>query len=113
MGALVGFVLGYMVGAKQGPEGYARLRDAIHTILTSAQLKDVVERGAGLSELFPSRNGDSRDSDGGGGWRAFAESEAVQSIVAGGLSMAGSLLERGLAMLGERRGRDPRANAVR
>jgi hypothetical protein len=31
MGALAGFILGYYLGAKQGPEGYAQLRQALET----------------------------------------------------------------------------------
>lgn len=114
MGALVGFVVGYVLGARQGPETNARLRQAVDAVLGSPEFKAMVDRGAELSRSF---TGGSAGANGNGqgermlagngqtGWRAIAESEAVQTALATGLSFASDLFERGMAMLQERRGR--------
>ncbi|HWM85382.1 MAG TPA: hypothetical protein VNO33_06075 [Kofleriaceae bacterium] len=115
MGALVGFVVGYVLGARQGPETNARLRQAVDSVLGSPEFKAMVDRGAELSRRFTGGpagakgNGQSDGMPGGNGqtvgWRAIAESEAVQTALATGLSFASDLFDRGMAMLQERRGR--------
>ncbi|HKE16631.1 MAG TPA: hypothetical protein VKB80_17280 [Kofleriaceae bacterium] len=131
MGALVGFIVGYVVGARQGPEGYARLREAIGTILESSQFAALIEQGHQFADTLTSgagRNGhDGHDGHDGAGragapdlaggiralvegngqlaatWRTIADSQVVQNLVATGLSFAGDLFDRGKAMLEERR----------
>lgn len=118
MGALVGFVVGYMLGAKQGPDGYAKLRQTVDTVLGSPEFKAMVERGLDLSALLGFQRDGKAGANGAAGqlkallehngemgssWRTIADSETVKSLVAGGLSLASGLLERGMAFLGERR----------
>ncbi len=135
MSTLLGFVVGYVVGARQGPDGYARIRQKIDAMLDSPELRALVDRGAELSELLTSaRNGGNGQRDGhesgarngaadgvtvvdqlrslldGNGqlratWQTIADSELVQTVVATGLSFAGDLFDRGKAMLDERWGR--------
>ncbi len=135
MSTLLGFVVGYVVGARQGQEGYARIRQKIDAMLDSPELRMVVERGAELSEMLTgARNGssghrDGRESGAGNGARdgvsmidqlkglldgngqlratfqSIADSELVQTVLASGLSFAGDLFDRGKAMLDERWGR--------
>ena len=101
MGALAGFILGYYLGAKQGPEGYAQLRQAMETILAAPEVKALLERVPFLHTARGGNgNGAHRDEGGEGGlaalFRALAGSEAIQSLVAGGLDFARGLLQRGL-----------------
>jgi hypothetical protein len=100
MGALAGFILGYYLGAKQGPEGYAQLRQAMETILAAPEVKALLERVPFLHTARGNGNGAHRDEGGEGGLaglvRALAGSEAIQSLVAGGLDFARGLLQRGL-----------------
>jgi hypothetical protein len=42
MGALAGFVLGYVLGVKAGPEGHKELRDAWKAFIDSQELKGLV-----------------------------------------------------------------------
>jgi hypothetical protein len=120
MGTLVGFVAGYILGARQGPEGHAKLRQAIETLLGTPEFKALVERGLVLSELMTGGGRAAREgSNGANGqsrgllepgqlqatWRTIADSETFQSVVATGLSMPGDLFERGKTLLDERRGR--------
>ncbi len=135
MSTLLGFVVGYVVGARQGPEGYARIRQKIDALLDSPELRMVVERGAELSEMLTgARNGsngeqDDRGNGAGNGARdgvsmvdqlkglldgtgqlratfqTIADSELVQTVLASGLSFASDLFDRGKAMLDERWGR--------
>ena len=45
MGALLGFMLGYVLGAKAGPEGYDELRKAWETIVNSEEFKGLLGVG--------------------------------------------------------------------
>ena len=97
MGALAGFILGYYVGVKQGPEGYAQLRQALATVLAAPEVKAILERVPFLHTS--GGNGAARNEEGGGGqlaavFRALADSEALQSLLAGGLDFARGLLKR-------------------
>jgi len=101
MGALAGFILGYYLGVKQGPEGYAQLRQALDGLLASPEVKSLLERvpfltasggkGAGRLETVPGEQVTAV-------FRALAESEAIQSLLARGLNFARGLLERGLKL---------------
>jgi hypothetical protein len=100
MGALAGFILGYYLGAKQGPEGYAQLRQALETILASPEVKALLERVPFLHATGGNGNGAPRGEVSEAGkltavFRALAESEAIQSLLAGGVDFARSLLSRG------------------
>jgi hypothetical protein len=70
MGALLGFVMGYYLGTKAGPERYEELRKAWQTIVNSEEFQDLLATGTavwgsaverGGSMLFPTAQGyDSR-----------------------------------------------------
>lgn len=42
MGVMIGFVAGYVVGTRAGADGYTEMMDALKTILSSSELKEVV-----------------------------------------------------------------------
>lgn len=101
MGALAGFILGYYLGVKQGPEGYAQLRQALDSVLASPEAKALLERIPFVSAVGGTGNGAGRVELPAGEqlaqvFRALAESEALQSLLAGGLDFARDLLQRGL-----------------
>ncbi len=45
MGAVVGLVVGYVLGTRAGQKGYDELRDSWHTITTSEEVKELVSGG--------------------------------------------------------------------
>lgn len=45
MGAMIGFVLGYWMGVKAGPNGYEELMRAWRTISSSEEIKDMLAGG--------------------------------------------------------------------
>ena len=45
MGAVVGLVVGYVLGTRAGEKGYEELRDSWHTITTSEEVKELVSGG--------------------------------------------------------------------
>jgi hypothetical protein len=97
MGAMAGFILGYIVGMKQGPEGYAKLRQALDDVLGSPDAKALLERVPFLSGNLTGGGAGHNGSPGldlGAAVRAVAESDALQALVAGGLDLARGLLER-------------------
>ena len=118
MGVLIGFLFGYVVGAKAGPEGYERMREAWQTITESDEFRGLVatatafvqnalaQGGAAVSEqLEAAASGDGPFGD---TWRkltgdgdlakmvdALTESGAVQELLSGGVALLGGMLERG------------------
>ena len=110
MGALAGFIFGYILGMKQGPEGYAKLKKALEEVLGSPETKTILEKIPSLMS-FGMGNGRSEMATGSTGFvpegrleigpeqlvsmvRHFAESDTVQTIVAGGMDLARGLFER-------------------
>jgi hypothetical protein len=45
MGAMIGFVIGYVVGTRAGPGGYDELRASWATISSSEELRDMLAGG--------------------------------------------------------------------
>ncbi len=45
MGAVVGLVVGYVLGCRAGEKGYQELKDSLHTITTSEEVKELVSGG--------------------------------------------------------------------
>ena len=45
MGAVVGLVVGYILGCRAGEKGYQELKDSWHTITTSEEVKELVSGG--------------------------------------------------------------------
>jgi hypothetical protein len=82
MGTISGFVLGYVLGAKQGPEGYAKLRAAWETIRDAPEVKALLER-------MPTAAGTSSSMI-----DAVTSSPTVQSLVSTGLALANDIVER-------------------
>lgn len=101
MSTLSGFVVGFMLGARTGPEGLARLREAWRSILESKEAQGILGGAApSLASL----------ADGGGerllaAAKEIASSEEVQQMVSGGVALARQLFDRGLEMVGEQLGR--------
>jgi hypothetical protein len=113
MGALAGFIFGYVLGMKQGPDGFAKLRKALEEVVGSPEAKSLLEKlpsmvgglsGMAMGSMAPPAAetgpgpGEGRYELGPeqlvGMVRAFAESDAIQSIVAGGMDFARGVLER-------------------
>lgn len=42
MGVMIGFVAGYVFGTRAGAEGYKEMMDALKTITSSGELKELV-----------------------------------------------------------------------
>jgi len=117
MGALAGFIFGYVLGMKQGPEGYARLKKALEEVLGSPETKTILEKlpslmnfnlagGAHGKMAYGSTSTTGAVGTVGEGRleigpaelvsmvRHFAESDAIQSIVSGGMDFARGIFDR-------------------
>lgn len=116
MGAMAGFIVGYVLGAREGPEGYEKIRKAWQSILEAPEVKGLLEQAPKLSDLVASvaAGGGSGvadqikglvdRSDGlSGAFKTLAESEAVQSMLSTGLALARGVVEKGLGFLQSQR----------
>jgi hypothetical protein len=122
MGTLVGFIFGYVVGARAGPEGYQKLRDAWQEIVASDEWKGLVatatafvqnalaQGGAVVGEQLQatmSGEGDlaqawrkmTGDGDLMDAWSAISESGALQHLLSSGMELLDGVLEQGRAVL--------------
>jgi hypothetical protein len=119
MGALIGFIFGYVVGAKAGPEGLEELRKAWDVVSRSDEFQGLVgaatayvqnlmaQGGAGLAgqmQAMASGNGDLLKMIGAGdgvgfgaAWSRISESQEFQALLASGSAMVGNLLAQGSA----------------
>lgn len=52
MGALIGFMVGYYLGTKDGRERLAELREAVDTIRNSPELQGMLTSGASAASEF-------------------------------------------------------------
>jgi hypothetical protein len=124
MGALIGFVFGYLVGAKAGPEGLEELRKAWEVVSKSEEfqalgatakgflLNLLTQGGTGLSsqlQLLTTGNGDLLKmigaADGGGledAWARISESQEFKALLASGTAMLGNVLAQGAAVMSGR-----------
>ena len=104
MGAVAGFIFGYVLGMKQGPDGFANLRQALEEVLGSPDTRALLER---LPAMVGMGNGRSASAVPFGEGRLeigpeqlvsmlrhLADSDAIQSVVAGGLDLARGLFDR-------------------
>lgn len=104
MRALMGFAMGYVLGAKAGPKGFEELKDAFFTILKSEEFKglvlagttlarDVAERGRGkLVEQMQgmgARNGELVQA-----WRRVSSSREFETLMKHGAGMLDEMLEQ-------------------
>lgn len=49
MGAIVGVVIGYVLGSRSGEKGFEELREAWRTISTSEEVRDMVAGGLSVA----------------------------------------------------------------
>ena len=49
MGAIVGVVIGYVLGTRAGEKGWEELQEACHTISTSEEVRDLVSGGLSMA----------------------------------------------------------------
>lgn len=49
MGAIVGVIIGYVLGARNGDQGFEELKEAWRTISTSEEVKDMVSGGISMA----------------------------------------------------------------
>jgi hypothetical protein len=123
MSALAGFIVGYVLGAKAGPQSYEKMQAAWKAISESPEVNallqslpvvgDMTGGGDGLftqlrdAVLHAAGAGDRTEGNGAGDGepaRPFASNgvKTVEALVAGGMAIVGDILERGLNMLRER-----------
>lgn len=122
MGALLGFMLGYVLGAKAGPEGYDELRKAWETIVNSEEFKGLLGVGTTfvqgmlqqsqqsvgdtLNRLTSDKGelGDAWKKFSGNGqlmdaWKVLSQSPEIQSLAATAVSLVGGVIARGQAAM--------------
>jgi hypothetical protein len=58
MGAAIGVVFGYLMGARAGEKGYEQLVDAWDTIRTSEEVRDILASGLMLARELAGRAAD-------------------------------------------------------
>ena len=114
MGALIGFMFGYVVGAKAGPEGLEELRKAWDVVSRSdefqgllaaatAYVQNLLAQGgtslAGQMQSMASGNGElakmiaAIDGAGvGAAWTRISETQEFRALLASGTAMIGNLL---------------------
>jgi hypothetical protein len=128
MRALVGFALGYAIGARMGSEGYEELRRAWQAIAESEELKGAVASARAFVENAVSQGGDAiagrlRELGGANGdlvdrlrgivdvgdvraaWRRISDSTDVQSLVSAGSALLEGALARSRGRSGHLAGR--------
>lgn len=49
MGVIVGVVIGYVLGSRSGEKGFEELREALRTISTSEEVRDMVAGGLSVA----------------------------------------------------------------
>ena len=115
MGAVLGFVMGYILGAKEGPERFEELRKAWETIVNSEEFQGMLNTG---TSLFMSTVQNGKESIGevlGGlmsgdgqlgetlssftnngalmdAWKTLSKSPEIQSLIMNGVAMFGGLI---------------------
>ena len=125
MGALIGFIVGYSLGVKAGPEGYEKLRQAWQDISNSEEFKGLVATGTAMLENLLTQgraniaseidamisrdggmqkalqtvagNGDLMEA-----WSRISNSDQFRDLVSNGIAIVGSALEQGAAILTEK-----------
>jgi hypothetical protein len=111
MGALIGFIVGYVLGAKTGPEGWKSLERAWESFTKSEDFDTLVSSAgsvveklvAGAQEVVSEglerlRTG-SVDLE---SWRSVADAEDLEALVSKGIAFLDGVIEQGRAMFSER-----------
>jgi hypothetical protein len=52
MEAMLGFVVGYVLGTREGQRGHSEIKEAWHTIRTSDETRDLISRGLAGAMYF-------------------------------------------------------------
>ena len=87
MGTLAGLIVGYVVGASTGPEGYRKLREAWEEIQASDEWKGLVATATGFAQNALAR--------GGTAFTEQVESGTLQHLLSSGMELLGGVLEQG------------------
>jgi len=124
MGALLGFMLGYVLGAKEGPERFDELRKAWETIVNSEEFKGMIATGTSifqstfeegkmsvaetlgsmlsgnghLAETILGFSGNRPLMD---AWQTLSKSPEIQALISNGISMIGGLMMQGRSAMRE------------
>ena len=124
MGALLGFMLGYVLGAKEGPDRFDELRKAWETIINSEEFKGMIATGTSifqstfeegklsvaetlgsmlsgnghLAETIMGFSGNRPLMD---AWQTLSKSPEVQALIANGVAMIGGLMMQGRSAMRE------------
>ena len=115
MGAVLGFMMGYVLGAKEGPERFEELRKAWETIVSSEEFQGMLNTGTSLL-MSTFQNGKASIGDALGGlmsgdgqlgetmssftnngplmdaWKTLSKSPEIQSLILNGVAMFGGLI---------------------
>jgi hypothetical protein len=115
MGAVLGFMMGYVLGAKEGPERFEELRKAWETIVNSEEFQGILNTGTSLF-MSTVQNGKASIGDALGGlmsgdgqlgetlssftnngplmdaWKMLSKSPEIQSMILNGVAMFGGLM---------------------
>jgi hypothetical protein len=117
MGAILGFMMGYMLGAKEGPERFEELRKAWETIVNSDEFKGMLATGTSIFQntleqgklsvgealgSLLSRNGNLAETLSSfsssrplmDAWQTLSKSPEIQAMIASGVSLLGGLMMR-------------------
>jgi len=110
MGALIGFIFGYVVGAKSGPDGYDKLVRSLRAIVDSDEWKGLVESATGAVRSTLAQGADplAEELDVAAMWRRVSgngdlvaalskavDSEELRRLLAAGTALLGGALARG------------------
>jgi hypothetical protein len=115
MGAVLGFMMGYVLGAKEGPERFEELRKAWETIVNSEEFQGMLNTGTSLL-MSTFQNGKASIGDALGGlmsgdgqlgetmssftnngplmdaWKTLSKSPEIQSLILNGVAMFGGMM---------------------
>ena len=115
MGAVLGFMIGYVLGAKEGPERFEELRKAWETIVNSEEFQGMLNTGTSLF-MSTVQNGKASIGEALGGllsddgqlgetlssfsnngalmdaWKTLSKSPEIQSTILSAVGMLGGLM---------------------
>jgi hypothetical protein len=115
MGAVLGFVMGYVLGAKEGPERFEELRKAWETIVNSEEFQGLLNTGTSLF-MSAVQSGKTSVGDALGGlfsgdgqlgetlssfsnnvplmdaWKTLSKSPEIQSMILSGVGILGGMM---------------------
>lgn len=124
MGAVLGFVVGYVLGAKEGPERFEELRKAWETIVNSEEFQGLLNTGTSLfmsgvqsgKESVGDALGGLLSGDGQLGetlssfanngplmdaWKTLSKSPEIQSMIMSGVGIVGGIMMKRAAKRSE------------